>query len=197
MTVSEYGPDSSTEGLTLAEIADKLGSSEFDAAIHLLETARGHVSMVFHTLERPDVETIFVDPLVMVASDGSAVAPYGQLASDYYPHPRNYGCFPRVLGDFVRDRDLVTIEEAVRKMTFLPASRFNLEKRGRLAAGWFADITVFNPNTVADRATFEDPRRFPDGIPYVLVNGEPVVRGGEHTGATPGRVLFSESAGSH
>lgn len=125
----------------------------------------------------------------MLASDGSALAPYGKLASGY-PHPRNYGCFPKVLGDFVRERKLVSLEEAVRKMTSLPPARFGLEGRGLLRPGWRADITVFDPATVADRATFADPQRYPDGILHVLVNGERVVDGGEHTGRRPGRVLF-------
>ena len=195
MTLTEYGPDPSMEGLTLSQVADRLGTGENEAAIHLLDRAAGQVSMVYHTLERDDVERIFVDPNVMVASDGSAVAPWGQLASDYYPHPRNYGCFPRVLGEFVRDRGLVTVEEAVRKMTSAPAARFMLEKRGRLAPGGHADITIFDPDTVADKATFESPRSFPEGIPYVIVNGELVVEQGNHTGARPGRVLYHQSGG--
>jgi N-acyl-D-amino-acid deacylase len=195
MTLTEYGPDPSLEGLTLSQVADRLGSGEYEAAIQLLDRSAGHVSMVYHTLERADVERIFVDPDVMVASDGSAVAPWGQLASDYYPHPRNYGCFPRVLGDFVRDRGLISVEEAVRKMTSAPANRFMLENRGRLVPGWHADITVFDPGTVADKATFDSPRSFPEGIPHVIVNGELVVKHGEHTGAAPGQVLYHQSGG--
>ena len=128
----------------------------------------------------------------MVASDGSALAPYGKLAADYYPHPRNYGCFPRVLGDFVRKKKLVRLEEAVRKMTSLPAARFGLEKRGLLKPGWRADLTIFDPQTVADRATFEQPREYPAGIAYVLVNGAMVVDRTGHTGKRPGKVLFAE-----
>jgi N-acyl-D-amino-acid deacylase len=193
MTVTEYGPDPSIAGNTLAQAAETLSLGEFDAAVHLLSHSNGKVSMVFHTLERADVERIFVDPLVMVASDGSAVAPHGKLASDYYPHPRNYGCFPKVLGDFVRQRGLVSMEDAVKKMTSTPASRFKLEKRGQIATGWFADLVVFDPDTVADNATFEEPRRFPDGIHHVTVNGQLVVKNGSHTGATPGNILYSEA----
>lgn len=190
MTVTEFGPDASVEGLTLSEAAKRLGKDEFDAALELLARSNGQVSMVFHTLERDDVERIFVDPLVMVASDGSAVAPHGLLASDYYPHPRNYGCFPKVLGDFVRERGLASIETAVQKMTSMPASRFKLSERGQVAEGWFADVTVFNPGTVSDKATFTEPRQFPEGILHVVVNGQIVVGDGEHTGATPGKVLY-------
>ena len=150
--------------------------------------------MTYHVLETADIERIFRERFVMVASDGSAVAPYGKLAADYYPHPRNYGCFPKVLGDFVRKKRLVKLEEAVRKMTSLPAARFGLEKRGLLRRGWRADVTVFNPRTIADRATFEHPREYPAGIAYVFVNGEMVVERKGHTGKRPGRVLFAQGA---
>jgi len=194
MTISEYPPDGSLQGKTLAEAAERTNAGEFETAVELLRQAQGRVSMIFHVLERADIERIFRQRFVMVASDGSALAPYGKLAADYYPHPRNYGCFPRVLGDFVRKRKLVKLEEAVRKMTALPASRFGLEKRGLLKVGWRADVTVFDPKTVDDRATFERPREYPAGIEYVLVNGVPVIERGEHTGKRPGRVLFANRA---
>jgi len=194
MTISEYPPDGSLQGKTLAEVAGRRNAPEFDTAVALLREAQGRVSMIFHVLERVDIERIFRQRFAMVASDGSALAPYGKLAADYYPHPRNYGCFPRVLGDFVRKRKLVRLEEAVRKMTSLPASRFGLEKRGLLKAGWRADVTVFDPKTVADRATFERPREYPAGIEYVLVNGSMVIERGEHTGKRPGKVLFANGA---
>ncbi len=189
MTVSEYGPDRSLEGKTLAHIAGEHGAEVFDTAVDMLERSSGQVSMVFHTLEQDDIETLFVNPFVMVASDGSAVAPHGKLAADYYPHPRNYGCFPKVLGDFVRTRNLLPVEAAVRKMTSLPAEHFGLERRGRIKPGWYADVTVFDPDSVADRASFEHPREFPAGIPYVIVNGRPVVEEGRHTGNRRGKVL--------
>jgi N-acyl-D-amino-acid deacylase len=190
MTVSEYSPEPMLQGKTLAEVARLKRVTEFDAATALLRASQGHVSMIYHTLEEADIETIFRQPFVMVASDGSAVAPYGALAADYYPHPRNYGCFPRVLGDFVRNRKLVDLDEAIRKMTALPAERFSLVKRGQLRKGWHADVTVFDPSTVADKATFAEPRQYPEGIEYVLVNGELVLDRGEHTGTRPGNVLF-------
>ena len=193
MTLSEYAPDHSLEGRTLSEVAKRQRTTEFDAAVDLLRASQGHVSMIYHTLETVDIERIFKQRYVMVASDGSAVAPYGKLAADYYPHPRNYGCFPRVLGDFVRKKRLVKLEEAVRKMTSLPAARFGLEERGMLKRGWRADVTVFDPRTVADRATFEKPREYPVGIAFVFVNGAMVLERGEHTGKRPGRVLFSQN----
>jgi N-acyl-D-aspartate/D-glutamate deacylase len=189
MTVSEYKPEPALQGKTLAEVAKVKGAPEFDAAVSMIRESDGHVSMIYHTLEEADIETIFRRPYVMVASDGSAVAPYGALAADYYPHPRNYGCFPKVLGDLVRTRKLVDLGEAIRKMTALPAERFNLDRRGQLQAGWHADVTVFDPATVADRATFAEPRQYPEGIHYVFVNGDLVLDHDDHTGRRPGKVL--------
>jgi N-acyl-D-amino-acid deacylase len=190
MAVSEYTPDRAFEGKTLAEVAALMGTSEYLAAIELLKAAAGRVSMVFHTLEDADIAAIFPQPYVMVASDGSALTPHGEVAEGSYPHPRNYGCFPKVLGEFVRERKLVTLEEAVRKMTSLPAARFGLRDRGILQAGAQADITVFDPATVADKATFSQPQQYPEGIVYVIVNGQLVVERGKHTGRRPGRVLY-------
>lgn len=194
MTVSEYAPDTSLQGMTLAKIASRRQTGEFEIAVDLLRASEGRVSMIYHTLQDEDIETIFRHPLVMVASDGSAVAPYGRLGADYYPHPRNYGCFPKILGDFVRQRHLVDLAEAVRKMTSLPAARFGLHDRGQLREGWRADVTVFDPDSVVDHASFEAPRNYPDGIVYVFVNGEMVVDHGEHTERRPGRVLYASPA---
>jgi N-acyl-D-amino-acid deacylase len=191
MAISEYEPDHSYQGRTLAEVARMRGSTAYETAVDLLRDSDGNVSLIFHTLEDDDIEAIFREPFVMVASDGSALAPYGKLAAGYYPHPRNYGCFPKVLGDFVRDRKLVTIQEAVRKMTSLPAARFGLEQRGLVRPGYRADITVFDPARVEDRATFEHPQEYPEGVHYVFVNGGLVIDQGEHTGARPGKVLFA------
>ena len=191
VVVSQYSPEPQLQGRTLEQVAQLKGMGCFDTAVELLRGSEGHVSMVYHVLEMADIEAIFREPFVMVASDGSAVAPTGVLAGDYYPHPRNYGCFPRVLGEYVRESQLVDLTEAIRKMTSLPAERFGLEQRGQLHQGWHADITVFDPETVADRATFDMPRAYPDGITHVFVNGQHVIESGEHTGARPGAVLFS------
>jgi N-acyl-D-amino-acid deacylase len=192
MTVSEYTPDHSFEGKTLTEVAALMGTSEYLASIELLKAAAGRVSMVYHTLEDDDIAAIFPRPYVMVASDGSALTPHGEAAEEgSYPHPRNYGCFPKVLGEFVRERKLVTLEEAVRKMTSLPATRFGLGNRGILQPGAQADITIFDPATVADQATFSQPQQYPEGIIHVIVNGQVVVEQGRHTGRQPGRVLFA------
>jgi N-acyl-D-amino-acid deacylase len=139
----------------------------------------GGADVIGHSMKTEDVEVFYRQPWVMVASDGGIDA----------DHPRGAGTFPRVLGRFVRERHLFTLEEAVRKMTSAPAARLGLRDRGRLADGLAADIVVFDPATVQSLATYDEPRQFPVGIEHVIVNGTLVVDGGVHTGATPGRAL--------
>jgi N-acyl-D-aspartate/D-glutamate deacylase len=125
---------------------------------------------------------------VLVGSDGRAVAP-DSVAGQGRPHPRFYGTFPRVLGHYVRDLGLLSLPEAVRKMTGGPAWTLRLRDRGLLREGYRADVTIFDPATILDRATYQDPHRYPAGISTVIVNGVVVVDGGAHTGARPGMVL--------
>jgi N-acyl-D-aspartate/D-glutamate deacylase len=132
-------------------------------------------------MDEADVRRVMKHELCMIGSDG--------LPSGGKPHPRLYGTFPRVLGRYARDEGLLTLEEAVHKMTAQPAQRFGLEQRGEVREGWFADLVVIDPRTVADTATYEEPRRFPRGIEYVTVNGEVVVDNCKQTQARPGRVL--------
>lgn len=139
----------------------------------------GGADVIGHSMKTEDVETFYRQPWVMVASDGGIDA----------AHPRGAGTFTRVLGRFVRERHLFTLEEAIRKMTSLPASRVRLADRGRIAPGMKADLVLFNPQTVIDRSTFEDPQKLSEGIELVVVNGEAVWSGGKPTGAKPGRVL--------
>jgi N-acyl-D-aspartate/D-glutamate deacylase len=182
------------EGKTLAQIAQKMGQPDFETAVELLRGTAGRVRAVYHTLEDRDIERIFRQPFVMVASDGAAVAPTGRLAPES-THPRSYGCFPKVLEDFVRKKKLVTLEEAVRKMTSMPATRFGLADRGVIRAGARADVTVFDAERVADRASYERPAEYPAGIEYVFVNGRMVVERGDHTGEQAGAVLYAGKAG--
>jgi N-acyl-D-amino-acid deacylase len=189
MTVSVFAPDLSLQGKTLLEVAQKMRTPPFETAIHLLRAAHGQVNMIFHVIDTNDVRRILGRPYVMVGSDGSALAPYGPLAVGYYPHPRNYGCFPRVLARFVREEGLLTLEEAVHKMTRLSAVRFRLADRGLLRPSLSADVVIFDPLRVQDTATFEEPQRYPNGIHYVLVNGKLVVDKGEHTGVRSGMIL--------
>ncbi|MFN2315152.1 MAG: amidohydrolase family protein [Gemmatimonadales bacterium] len=145
---------------------------------------RGGASMVYHVLDEGDVERIMAHPQVMVASDGRLTRP-----GDGVPHPRSYGTFPRVLAHYVRDRGVIPLEEAVRKMTSMPADRIGLADRGRVAVGMAADLVVFHPATVKDEATFANPHQYPTGIPYVMVNGRLPVDGGQFHDLRSGRVL--------
>ena len=142
----------------------------------------GGADVIGHTMLTPDVETFYRQPWVMVGSDGG-------IASD---HPRGAGTYPRVLGRFVREKKLFTLPEAIRKMTSLPARRVGLTDRGRIAPGMKADLVLFDPATVIDRSTFEEPRKLSEGIVWVAVNGQAVWEGGKTSGARPGRVLTGQ-----
>ena len=127
-------------------------------------------------------------PQSMIGSDGKAISPTGAWAADK-PHPRFYGTYPRILGRYVRDEPVISLESAIYKMSGFPAARIGLRDRGRIEEGLAADIVVFDPDRVIDRATFEDPQNLAEGVSHVLVGGEAVVSDGVHTGARPGRVL--------
>lgn len=176
------------EGKRLGQVARERGQDPFDCCFDLLVQEDGYVGCVFFSMCEEDVETVLRWPHTMIGSDASSVAPYGALGEGK-PHPRSYGTFPRVLGRYVRERRVVPWEAAVYKMTGQPASRLGLPDRGVIRKGAFADLVVFQPDTVEDRATFQEPHQYAQGIEQVIVNGTPVVVDGEHTGALPGRVL--------
>jgi dihydroorotase/N-acyl-D-amino-acid deacylase len=144
----------------------------------------GGPSMVFHVMDERDVRRIMAHPMTMIASDGALSRPGTSV-----PHPRNYGTFPRVLGLYVREQKVITLESAINKMTGMPAKRLGLTDRGCVREGCAADITVFDPATVADKGTFTEPHQYPVGIDYVLVAGQLVVAEGKMTSARPGQVL--------
>jgi dihydroorotase/N-acyl-D-amino-acid deacylase len=127
-------------------------------------------------------------PFTSIGSDGSAISVDGPRSRSH-PHPRWYGTFPRVLGRYVRELKTVSLTEAVQKMTSMNAEKINITDRGLLKEGYWADVTIFDPDTVADKATFENPHQYPVGIPYVIVNGSVVLDNGKHTGAHPGKVI--------
>jgi N-acyl-D-amino-acid deacylase len=185
--IAACGFDHSLEGRTLAAILEGRGvpSTVESAAELTLEIAeRGGASAIFHAISEEDVERILAAPFTMIASDGEIPA-FGQGA----PHPRSYGTFARVLAVYVREKRLLTLEDAIRKMTSLPAARLGLADRGLLRAGMKADLVVLDPATVRDRASYEKPHQYAEGVSLVLVNGEPVLDGDHMTGARPGRVL--------
>jgi len=184
-------------GKSLADIADARGSDAVDAACALLIAHQMDVSIVGHSMDEGDVETVMRWPLTSIGSDGSALAPYGPLRTGT-PHPRSYGTFPRVLGRYVRERGTLRLAEAVHKMTGLPAARLNLSQRGLLRTGYWADIAVWDAATVADTATYTAPHQYPVGITTVIVNGTVVINErGEQSGTLPGRILrHHERSGS-
>jgi N-acyl-D-amino-acid deacylase len=169
------------EGKTLAQIADMLDVPADQAAQRVIADDPSAVA-VFFMMDEPDVRRVLAHPLCMIGSDGIP-SPTGK------PHPRLYGTFPRVLGTYCRDERLFPLEEAVRKMTSLPAQRMNLPERGELREGYAADMVIFNPDTINDIATYEDPRQYPTGIEYVIVNGEIAAERGKQTPARGGRLL--------
>jgi dihydroorotase/N-acyl-D-amino-acid deacylase len=150
----------------------------------------GGANAIYHVLDEADVRRIMQHPQTMIASDGRLSRP-----GDGHPHPRAYGTFPRVLGHYVREERVLTLEQAVHKMTGMPAARLGLDGRGTLVPGAFADIVVFDPATVSDRATFAAPHQYPVGIDYVMVNGTLAVDGGRYTDVRAGRVLRRPARG--
>jgi len=181
-------------GRRLGTLAGERGADPYELLVRLVVEDRNRAGMVAFGMSEENVATKLAHPLAIVCSDGGAFAPYGPL-SEGSPHPRAYGAFPRVLGHFSRDLGALSLEDAIHKMTLRPASRLGLQGRGRIAPGAFADLVAFDPARVADRATFEAPHRYPDGIPHVWVNGRPVIRDGEQTGELPGRAVRPRRAG--
>jgi N-acyl-D-amino-acid deacylase len=175
-------------GRRVSEIVAETGEDPFEFVRRLLIAESGNVGMVGFGMSEEEIKSVLTHPLVMVASDGGAAAVSGPL-SKLTPHPRWYGTFPRVLGRYCREEKFFDLPTAVRKMTGMPAKRLDLKDRGRIDVGLAADIVVFNPDTVIDRADFLNPHQYPTGIDYVLVNGVVVIDRGEHTGALPGKVL--------
>lgn len=175
-------------GKTVAEIARLTNKKPTDAVFDLLLDEGGSVSAVYFLMSEEDVRETMRLPWVGIGSDGSALRPDGPLGRGV-PHPRSYGTFPRVLGKYVREENVLTLPEAIHKMTALNAQKLGFGNRGLLKEGMKADITVFNAATVIDKATFENPHQYPVGIDYVVVNGTVVLDRGEHTGATPGRAI--------
>ena len=190
LAVASFPSRPDYEGKTMAQLAEENGLHPADLALEMLRES--DASFVSHVLKEEDMLTIASHPAVMVASDGSSLSTRGPTASGR-PHPRHFGTFPRVLGQFVRGKKLYPLEEAVRRMTSFPAQRIGLKRRGLLREGYAADVTVFDPETVEDRATFERPQQYPVGIDTVLVNGEVALARGEYTGALAGKPLRDRS----
>ena len=182
------------EGRDVLTMSQEAGKDAYAYLKDLLLEEEARVDQITFAMSEDHLKRLLAHPLVGVGSDGSAVAPYGPLAEGN-PHPRLYGTFPRVLGKYIREEKVTTLEDMVRKMTAVPASRFGFTDRGLLAPGRRADVVLFDPERVADRATWKEPEQYPVGIEYVIVNGQVVVEHGEHTGRRPGRVLRLSKSG--
>ncbi len=175
------------QGMRLDEVARARGQEVVDALFDVLLADRASTSAIYFSMSEEDIEYAMKQPWVSVGIDAGARAADSTITGK--PHPRAYGSFPRILCRYVRERRVIPLEDAVRKFTALPAARVGLDDRGVVKEGMYADLTLFDPATVCDRGTFEDPVQTPVGIRHVLVNGAPVVRDGAVTGARPGRAL--------
>jgi len=176
-------------GMTLAEVAAERGTDPWDTILDLMLEDETRVGAVYFLMSEENLVTQMARPWVSFGSDASSQAPEGVFLLSN-PHPRAYGNFARLLGRYVRDEGVLSLSEAIRRLTSLPAANLKLADRGTLATGAFADIAVFDPATIADRATFEAPHQLAVGMQHVFVNGVAVLRSGEHTGATPGRAVW-------
>ncbi len=188
--ISDIGSEEkqSWAGRSLLDLASEQRQRPLNFLRQLMVEEHGQVSVVVFAMSEENLEKILRYSRTMIGSDGTAREPDG-LLGEGHPHPRSYGTFPRFLGRYVRERKVLSLEEAIRRATWLPAQKFGLHQRGQIAPGYYADLVLFDPEKIVDRATYADPQRYPAGIELVVVNGTVVVRNGQHTGALPGRVL--------
>ena len=175
-------------GKTLAEVAKIHGKNPEETAMDLVIADGSRVGTVYFLMSEDNVKKQIALPYMSFGSDAGSIAPEG-LFLNSNPHPRAYGNFSRVIGKYVREEKVISMEEAVRKLTSLPASNLKIKQRGSLKTGYFADLAIFDPSTVQDHATFAEPHQLSTGMVHVFVNGEQVLKDGEHTGATPGQVV--------
>jgi N-acyl-D-aspartate/D-glutamate deacylase len=177
-------------GKPLSAIAREMQKEPADAAMDLVLQGTGRVTAIYHMMSERDIETALKFPWVSIGSDaGAALAP-GTIDQTGLPHPRSFGNAVRVIAEYVKRRGVISLEEAVRKMTSWPATRMRLAARGSIKEGNWADVTIFDLGTLDDRATYDAPMQSPTGIDYVLVNGVVTIEGGKHTGAKAGKILY-------
>jgi N-acyl-D-aspartate/D-glutamate deacylase len=174
---------------SIAQIARELGKDPADVAFDLVAQGRGRVMAIYHMMGEPDIETALRFPWTSIGSDAGAVVTLGEPDETGLPHPRSFGNAPRVIARYVKERRVLTLEEAIRKMTSWPATRMRLAGRGLIEEGNWADVTIFDLDALQDRATYEQLHGLPAGIEWVLVNGVVTVEGGRHIGAKAGHVL--------
>jgi N-acyl-D-amino-acid deacylase len=177
-------------GKTMTQIAKEWGKEPVDAAFDLVAQGQGRVMAIYHMMSEQDIETALRFPWTSIGSDAGAARKAGEQDELGLPHPRSYGNFPRLIARYVRERGILTLAEAIRKMTSWPATRMRLAGRGLIKEGCWADVVIFDYDRIQDRSTYQQPLLFPEGIDYVLVNGQVVIDHGKHTGARPGHVLY-------
>jgi N-acyl-D-amino-acid deacylase len=176
-------------GKSLAEVAKMRGKDPIETIMDLIAEDESRIDSVYFLMSEENVKKEIVKPWISFGSDEGSQAPEGVFLKSN-PHPRAYGNFARVLGKYVRDEKVITLPEAIRRLSAFPATNLGLDHRGFLKKGMFADVVVFDPATIADRATFEKPHQYAVGVKHVFVNGVHVIKDGEHTGAKPGRALW-------
>jgi N-acyl-D-amino-acid deacylase len=193
--VNARNPDNAKyEQKTIAQIARETGKDPADVAWDLVSQGHGRVMAIYHMMGEPDIETALRFPWTSIGSDAGAVAQIGATDETGLPHPRSFGNFPRVIARYVKERHVLTLPEAIRKMTGWPATRMKLANRGTIQVGNWADVTIFDYDALQDRATYEKPMEFPAGIEWVLVNGVVTIDHGKHTGAKAGKALRGPGA---
>lgn len=178
------------QGKTIKKLSEEFGMDEYETSVKVLLDAENQVMMMGFGMEEKSTEIILAHPLVMISSDAGSHAPYPPMNREI-AHPRAYGTFPRAIAKYVRERKICSLEEMIKKMTSMPADKLGFTERGRIAENKIADVVIFDFDKIQDKATFTEPHQYPDGIPYVIVNGELVISNYDHTGAMPGKVLRS------
>jgi N-acyl-D-amino-acid deacylase len=175
-------------GKTLAEVAELRGKSEIDTMLELVVEDDSRVGTIFFNMTEENLRKQLQRPWVCLGSDADSLAPEGVFLKSGV-HPRAYGNFARFLGKYVRDEKVLPLQEAIRRLTSLPANTLKIENRGLLKPGYFGDVVVFDPQKIQDHATFANPHQYSTGVQHVFVNGQQVLADGEHTGAAPGRIV--------
>ena len=176
-------------GKTLAEVAKLRGTDPTDTVMDLILEDRSRIGTIYFMMSEENIKKQMAQPWVSFGSDAASMAAEGVFLKSS-THPRAYGCFARLLGKYVREEKVISLAEAIRRLTSLPATTLELARRGLLKEGYFADVVVFDPRTIADTATFENPHQYAVGVKHVFVNGVQTLRDGEHTNAKPGRALY-------
>jgi N-acyl-D-aspartate/D-glutamate deacylase len=183
------------EGKNLTRIAKEWNKEPADAAFDLVAQGNGRVLALYYMMSEQDIVTALKFPWTSIGSDAGAALQPGKVDGLGLLHPRSYGNFPRLVAHYVREQHVLTLPEAIRKMTSWPATRYRLASRGLIREGCWADVVIFDYDKIQDRATYEQPLLSPEGIDYVLVNGQVVIDHGKHTGARPGQVLYGPGRG--